>query len=429
MAKGNLFLGTASGKVGDVVMYRANGEQCSRVRNRHPRNPNSTKQAIQRAVLATVAQLYSIGQELFDHSFQGKSVGRESQRFFLKRNADILRAAVIADLNAGNAGAACAARVVAPGLTCAVPFVGALVANGNYDNRVFGWNASSYGYSIPAPASAQETVGEYATRVGLVAGDIYTFGYISNNSDTDAPLFSVNHQSKYAGVYRAYFGYIQFLVPETIFNSSELVTGKKLSEVFEVAGGNVDLSDLVTIGGGQLIDLMNLCGDDEGCIFCIRSRWDSDLRSTSFLMPGTAEMAYGLATDSLLPAWRDKAGLNDVELILDGSNFNGIEQGGGLVITNAVVSGVAGLSNWPMRDTQKLDEDITGDSVTVAVVGHGIEQGNLGVPINPSLGSPLVVSSDGTSATVSISKSVMTDNEWVLVINGEQYGGSLEFTE
>lgn len=71
MSKGNPFLGMARGKVGDVVMYRLNGEQVMRTRNRHPRNPNTNAQIIQRAVMADVQRVYSLGYQLFNHAFQG----------------------------------------------------------------------------------------------------------------------------------------------------------------------------------------------------------------------------------------------------------------------------------------------------------------------------------------------------------------------
>lgn len=75
MAKGNMFLGMARGKVGDVVFYRADGQQLSRVRNRNPRNPRTNAQLFQRAIMATVVQAYAAGKELFDHSFQGFQSG------------------------------------------------------------------------------------------------------------------------------------------------------------------------------------------------------------------------------------------------------------------------------------------------------------------------------------------------------------------
>ena len=48
MAKGNLILGTASRSIGDVTMYRRNGQQVSRARVRNIGNPRTEGQAKQR---------------------------------------------------------------------------------------------------------------------------------------------------------------------------------------------------------------------------------------------------------------------------------------------------------------------------------------------------------------------------------------------
>ena len=78
MAKGNLFLGMARKKIGDVVFYRANGEQISRARNRSPKNPRSEKQSVQRMVLATAAKTRAALAGLYNHSFEGVEVGVKS---------------------------------------------------------------------------------------------------------------------------------------------------------------------------------------------------------------------------------------------------------------------------------------------------------------------------------------------------------------
>lgn len=82
MAKGNMLLGMARKKVGDLVFYRANGEQISRARNRAPRNPRSAKQAIQRMVLATASKMAAAWRPIVDHSFEGYEVGQVSVRHF-----------------------------------------------------------------------------------------------------------------------------------------------------------------------------------------------------------------------------------------------------------------------------------------------------------------------------------------------------------
>lgn len=107
MAKDNLFLGMARGKVGDVVFSRLNGVQVSRARNRSPRNPQSVAQMIQRIIINTCSKAYSIMQPIVNHSFEGLTEGEENQRRFMKVNVAAFRdrlAAVIAEPLVENLG-------------------------------------------------------------------------------------------------------------------------------------------------------------------------------------------------------------------------------------------------------------------------------------------------------------------------------------
>lgn len=91
MAKGNLILGTASGKLGDTVMYRKDGQQLSRVRVRRIGNPRTQSQAVNRALLNTLSTAYAYMKGIVDHSFQGLSKPVENQRKFATLNQGIAR--------------------------------------------------------------------------------------------------------------------------------------------------------------------------------------------------------------------------------------------------------------------------------------------------------------------------------------------------
>ena len=102
MSKGNLFLGMARGKVGDVVFSRHNGEQVARARNRAPKNPQTPLQLLQRVVLKTASGAYSLMQEIADHSFQGSQQGTPNQSRFIRVNVDLLRAKLADEINSGD---------------------------------------------------------------------------------------------------------------------------------------------------------------------------------------------------------------------------------------------------------------------------------------------------------------------------------------
>lgn len=86
MSRGNIILGDSTGKLGDIVLYRAAGTQIARLRIRHPRNPRSTRQMVQRVFQATCTKGYSWLKDICDHAFEGKQGKRENFGEFIKLN-------------------------------------------------------------------------------------------------------------------------------------------------------------------------------------------------------------------------------------------------------------------------------------------------------------------------------------------------------
>lgn len=100
MAKDNLFLGFARGKVGDLVFSRLNGVQVTRARNRNPRNPKSVPQVLQRVIMNSAGKAYSLLQPIANHAFEGYAEGTPCQSRFMALNVAMLRdlaASVILD--------------------------------------------------------------------------------------------------------------------------------------------------------------------------------------------------------------------------------------------------------------------------------------------------------------------------------------------
>lgn len=86
MSKGNLFMGNASGKLADVVLYRNAGAQVARLRVRKPHNPKTELQRIQRVIQSTNAKAYSVLQSICNHSFEGMISKIKNQSAFMKEN-------------------------------------------------------------------------------------------------------------------------------------------------------------------------------------------------------------------------------------------------------------------------------------------------------------------------------------------------------
>lgn len=86
MAKGNLFMGYATGKVGSVVLSRLGGVQVSRAYNARPANPQTVNQQTQRTKLANLVNFYLSGERLLNHSFTRRKENQSSYNAFIAAN-------------------------------------------------------------------------------------------------------------------------------------------------------------------------------------------------------------------------------------------------------------------------------------------------------------------------------------------------------
>ena len=340
MAKDNLFLGFGRGKVGDVVFYRSNGTQITRARNRNPRNPNSVPQRVVRAVNASVSRLYSIGQEIFNHAFEGAATPADNQRRFNSLNINLLRGLIADDLNSGRVDGDCLARVGARGLSAAVPFNGMQLSSGKLPNNCFEMKSDGrFGMPEPlhsAPNVYTETVAQYATRIGLVEGDIYTFVMIGTPGTSDSQLAYYGAEGEAfnpcAAIFPFFFNFAQLIVKAEAFtNTNTISTDTKLSAIFGASDRGINLTNqpiLVLFTPADIDSRMV-----NGVAGCIHSRESTGLRSTTFAiafqsLPGE-NGDWGLTTNYLAQAWQTgDSNLRGDELVLDGKYFEP-SQGGG----------------------------------------------------------------------------------------------------
>ena len=79
------------GKLGDVVAYNYNGKQAARVRRRQVANPKTSKQAIQRAIAATVAKFVSAFAPVLNNSLQSEATKVKTLAKIRSLNMNMLR--------------------------------------------------------------------------------------------------------------------------------------------------------------------------------------------------------------------------------------------------------------------------------------------------------------------------------------------------
>ena len=185
MAKGNLFLGTARGKVGDVVFARQYGEQISRVRNRSPKNPKTPLQLAQRVIMKTASGAYSLLQEICNHSFQGSQEGTPNQSRFIRRNVDIFRNRLANILNSGSAEDIITSGEAnfAAKATSLAELNAYQVSEGSLLPLICHWDGAKFAVACPnlADIATAPTYQQVIDGFGLQKGDQLTFLFISTD--------------------------------------------------------------------------------------------------------------------------------------------------------------------------------------------------------------------------------------------------------
>lgn len=315
------------GKVGGVVYYKLTDSnnkatQGTRVYTSQVRNPNTTRQQYQRAILKTVSNMYAQGKVIFNHSFQGKSVGGANAREFRRLNMRALRAQCVADYDAGLRPAGYRSFVSAKGSMYAAPNE-YIVSQGTYDQKFFTWNDAGKTFGTPELTTGQ-TVADYMANNGLIEGDIYTFVGLVVNKNVVA---GGDGQTAFETNYKSDFFYTRLLV-KPVADTTVAITD--FSQIFHQLPSSFANIKLVNIVPGDDLGMTSVFAGDIpnlGAFGVIRSREDQDLRSNSTMHLITSTdldaPGFGIISAFVDKYWADDAGnLGDSELLLEGGDAN-----------------------------------------------------------------------------------------------------------
>lgn len=194
MAKGNLLLGTARKSIGDITMYRRNGQQVARVRVRKIANPKSEPQMVQRIVMNTVAQAYSRLKMVCNHSFEGITPGSANMARFMRLNLSTLRGRLVRsgeDMNLEECFIPVGSKFLVPNeyilaqgsLPSVKPFITTTQPEGaDYPTFVAG---------LPQVANTYQGI---ITKFGLQRGDQLTFVVIAGSTASIVDSIQDEHQ-------------------------------------------------------------------------------------------------------------------------------------------------------------------------------------------------------------------------------------------
>lgn len=349
MSKGNLFQGMARGSVGDVTFSRLNGKQIARVRNRNPRNPKTNPQLYGRAIMATVMRAYSAGREIFDHSFEGVSVGAASQNRFLSLNNRVLREYLAADINNNQTVAKSINTFVGPKVQSPVPSR-YVISEGSLDAGIFGVYYGGGGSGridhsgLPA-VSASVTAAAYMNNLvsqGVItADDLYTV-CLFYCDPSSVPLFEIRERTEPATKqYATSFVYARLRPNMDLLEATELAsdnlnvigvsgTGANAGVFYvDSYGGTGDAASVATSLAGiaftDNISIDILIDGMYGTIGVIHSKVNTTLRSSSEMVPSgwgvSEDTPFGITAPVILDAWKQGAAqVGTSDLILEGGN-------------------------------------------------------------------------------------------------------------
>ena len=91
MAQSKSFFGLRRGSTKTLTFSVYNGKQVTKDRVADVKNPRSSAQMRQRAIMATAIHGYSTLKEICDHSFEGITYGQKSMNYFVTENARMIR--------------------------------------------------------------------------------------------------------------------------------------------------------------------------------------------------------------------------------------------------------------------------------------------------------------------------------------------------
>lgn len=169
MAKGNMFIGNGSGKVGNLVVATRAGEQITRVYQPRVANPKSYSQMLQRAKFANAVKFYKKAvQNFFKFAFEDKKKSESDYNAFMRHN--IMNSTLLVKGNVDDAY---------------FPALGRWqMSSGSLPNAFAIENAEASGFAFDSEGiKANATIGDISSALigqGFHTGDIVTFVLITS---------------------------------------------------------------------------------------------------------------------------------------------------------------------------------------------------------------------------------------------------------
>lgn len=215
MAKNNMLLGYARGKVGDLVFQRRKGEQIVKARNRNPNNPRTWSQQMQRVRMYAPVAFYKMAVErFFKFAFEDKKPNETDYNAFIRENLNAFQGPYFTKEQVSQKFPVMAPYVISSGILSSIPSIPAEAE-------------SSIILKVPLGTETAETPVErnqgYISRLlinqyGLQEGDMLTFIII----DVSGITIEENRRINYSG--DTNFDYANFVIDTTSTVNIPIIT-------------------------------------------------------------------------------------------------------------------------------------------------------------------------------------------------------------
>ena len=182
MAKGNMFLSQARGKVGSVVFSVIKGQQVERVYNPSPANPRTNGQQAQRSLLANMTKFYKRGtKNFYKFAYEDRTIRESDFNAFARKNT--MRGVYMPKELYDHAGTPALGKYI--------------VSDGSIATNIADYfSGENYGVLVPGSA-AITTVGQFCTALmtqspSIAVGDIFTM--VLADSEFGADMMSAGDE-------------------------------------------------------------------------------------------------------------------------------------------------------------------------------------------------------------------------------------------
>lgn len=182
MAQSKSFFGLRRGSTKTLTFSVYNGKQVTKDRVTDVKNPRSSAQMKQRAIMATALRGYSALKEICDHSFEGVTYGQKSMNYFVAENARMIRsAAPNVNLSLSKGNSVSNAYIIAKG---SLPTIPLSVDTYQNDKKIV--------FVPHASITSGFTFGKLMEMFGATEiGDMVTFVNLIDNPDSNASIYWV----------------------------------------------------------------------------------------------------------------------------------------------------------------------------------------------------------------------------------------------